>query len=70
MVETGATPIAEPVNPPGNQVYVTAPEPIKAAILPGHKIGGLLVIVNVGLETRTDIVLVLGQPIAFTPVTV
>jgi hypothetical protein len=70
-VEGGDTRIVLPVTPPGNQVYVDAPEAVSVETLPGQSTDGLADadMVGVGFTETVSIALVL-QPLLAPPVTV
>lgn len=70
MFTVGDTTTLLPLNAPGFQVYVDAPDAVSVAELPIQREGeaGLIVMLGTGL-TFWFTVKVLWQPNAFTPVT-
>ena len=71
MFAIGLTDTEVPVKPPGFQVYVNAPNPLKVAVEPKHIAVGLELAVTEGLGLTTKFrVPLAGQPNDVVPVTV
>ena len=70
VVTVGDTLTGVPINPPGFQVYVAAPNPVKVALVPAQIVFDDAVAVIVGLDTVKVKVVVFVQPNALSPVNV